>query len=58
MTKKQKDIRKLFKVGGDRSYAITLPIEMIRELKWQEKQKLEIEFDPKKQVIKIKDWEK
>ena len=50
-------MRKLAKVGGGATYAITLPIEAIREFEWQEKQKLEILIDRRKKRIIIKDWE-
>lgn len=33
------NVRKLTKVG-ERSIAVTLPIEIVRELKWREKQKV------------------
>jgi antitoxin component of MazEF toxin-antitoxin module len=49
-----KNIRKILKNGD--SYAITLPIEMIRKLKWREKQKVEVELNGKK--IVVKDWKK
>ncbi len=50
-----KNIRKLTKVGRQ-SIAVTLPIEIVRELKWREKQKVTV-----KKVrggILIKDWKK
>jgi len=54
----QKNIRKLTKIGGGRSYGVTLPISYIRELKWRERQKLVVELDKRRKSIKIKDWEK
>jgi antitoxin component of MazEF toxin-antitoxin module len=56
-TRKLEDrsIRKLTKVGKQ-SIAVTIPIEIVRELKWREKQKVTI-----KRVrggILIKDWKK
>ncbi len=53
-----KNIRKLSKVGGGATYAITLPIDAIREFGWQEKQKLVIEVDKRRKRLIIKDWEK
>ena len=53
-----RNIRKLAKVGGGATYAITLPIEAIRAFKWKEKQKLVIEIDPKGKRLIIKDWKK
>jgi hypothetical protein len=38
-TAAERDIRKLTKVGR-RSIAVTLPIELVRELGWREKQKV------------------
>ena len=49
----EKNIRKIFKSG--KSYAITLPIEMIRELKWKEKQKIVVKR--RGGGIYIEDWE-
>ena len=48
-------IRKLTKVGKN-SYCVTLPVGVIRKFGWQEKQKVRLEVDEKKQVIKILDW--
>jgi len=48
-----KNIRKVFKSGS--SYAITLPLEIVKELKIREKQKLVVKKSGKK--IIIKDWE-
>ena len=50
----ERKTRKIFKTGD--SYAITLPKSMIRELGWQEKQKVTAELQGKK--IVIQDWEK
>ena len=33
---KERNIRKLGKVGGGTSYSVTLPIEIIREFGWRE----------------------
>jgi hypothetical protein len=49
------NIRKLTKIGR-KSIGLTLPIEMVRELRWKEKQKVVV-----KKVrggIFIKDWKK
>jgi antitoxin component of MazEF toxin-antitoxin module len=37
----RENIRSLTKVGGS-SYAVTIPRDFIRKLKWREKQKLEV----------------
>lgn len=50
-----RNIRKLTKIGK-KSIGLTLPIELVRELKWKEKQKVVV-----KKVgrgILIKDWNK
>jgi len=46
--------RKINKIAS--SYYITLPVEMIRDLGWQEKQKVTVE--QKGKTIVIKDWKK
>ncbi|MDR3558872.1 MAG: hypothetical protein P4L62_04190 [Candidatus Pacebacteria bacterium] len=50
-----KNIRKLTKVG-QRSIAVTIPIELVRELKWREKQKVVVKKSGSKLVIE--DWKK
>ena len=50
----QKNIRKIFKNGS--SYAVTLPIEIVRELKLREKQKVVVKKRGK--GILITDWKK
>ena len=50
-----KNVRKLTKLGG-KSIGLTLPIEMVRELGWKEKQRVTV-----KRVhggVMIKDWKK
>jgi len=50
------NIRKLTRSGGGKSIGLTLPIEIVRELKWKERQKVIA-----KRVrggILIKDWKK
>lgn len=51
---KNKNIRKLTSMGGGRSMGLVLPIEIIRELKWREHQKLVVKKSGKK--IIIEDW--
>lgn len=53
-TLKEKNIRTLMKISGGKSYAITIPIEHIDELKWKAKQKLVV-TRYRDQII-IKDW--
>ena len=40
------------------SYTITVPKEIVRDLKWRERQKLEISYDDKKKQFVVKDWKK
>lgn len=51
----EQNIRKLTKVGRQ-SIAVTLPIEIVRELKWKEKQKVVVKRV--KGGVMIKDWKK
>ncbi len=54
-TTEERNIRKLTKIGG-KSIGLTLPIEIVRELGWKEKQKVVV-----KRVrggVMIKDWKK
>jgi antitoxin component of MazEF toxin-antitoxin module len=50
----QTHIRSLTKVASGSSYAVTLPIEFIRKLKWKSKQKLEVKIYQDR--IIISDW--
>ena len=52
----ESNIRSLTKIGGGTSYAITLPIDIVRELKWKEKQKLTV--TQKGNTLIIADWKK
>ena len=47
-----KNIRKILKNGD--SYAVTLPIDLIRELKWKQKQKVVVKKRGK--GLTIVDW--
>ncbi len=53
----QRSVRKLGKVGGGTSYSVTLPIEIIREFRWKEGQKLVIKKYGKNKIV-IEDWKK
>ncbi|MBU2082004.1 AbrB/MazE/SpoVT family DNA-binding domain-containing protein [Patescibacteria group bacterium] len=48
------NIRKITKVGGGASFAVTLPIEYIRKLNWRERQKVVVIL--RGQKITIEDW--
>lgn len=51
---KEKNIRKIFKTGG--SCAITLPLEILVELKWKTRQKVVVKKSGER--IIIEDWKK
>lgn len=53
----KENIRSLTRTSGGKSYAISLPIGVIREFGWQERQKLELSIDVKRKRITISDWE-
>ena len=48
------NIRKITKVAGGDSFAVILPIEMVRKLRWKEKQQVVIKLD--RERIVISDW--
>lgn len=50
----ESNIRSLTKIAGGSSYAVTIPIEYVRELKWRAKQKLEVKIYNDR--IIIRDW--
>ena len=50
-----RNTRKLSK-NSNGSYALTLPIEIVRELRWRDKQKLTVRKSGNK--IIIEDWKK
>jgi len=50
---KYKNIRKILRNGG--SYAVTIPIEVLKELKWKEKQKVVVKKRGK--GLSVVDWE-
>lgn len=50
----ERNIRKLTRTGRGRSLGLTLPIEIVRKLKWRERQKVVVKLRGKK--IIIQDW--
>jgi len=54
----KRNIRKISRVASGSSYAITLPIDVLRRWGWKEKQKVVVEIDNKRQRIIVKDWQK
>ena len=51
----ERNIRKISKTGNGRTFSITLPIELVRELGWREKQKLVVR--KRGQGLLIEDWQ-
>ena len=51
----QRNVRKLFKTGGT-TYTVTIPIEHIRDLDWQEDQQVVVKKDEKNNRLIIEDW--
>ena len=49
--------RSLVKTSGGKSYAISIPIEVIRAFRWERRQKLELSVDSKRKTITISDWQ-
>ncbi len=54
----KRNVRKLTKVGGGKTYSLTLPIDMVRRLGWREKQKLVVDFDEGGKKLIVRDWKK
>jgi len=42
--------------SSSHSYAMNIPKEIMKKLKWKERQKVEIVFDEKKKSFIVKDW--
>lgn len=55
MTRKKTGIRKLTKVSSQ-SLGITLPIQMVRQLGWKEKQKLVVKKG--RGCLVVRDWKR
>ena len=51
-------VRSLIRTSGGSSYAITLPIEIIRQFRWAKKQKLQLVIAPRRKTILLKDWKR
>ena len=54
MSKKDPKIRKLGVTGKTRSYFLTLPKDVVKDLEWRKGQKVTVERDGKKLIVK--DW--
>lgn len=55
---KDKNVRSLSKTSKGRSYAITLPVDVVRRWRWKNRQKLQLTIDEKKKRIVVEDWKK
>lgn len=53
---KDKNIRKLTRYGGGGSLGPTIPIDIVRKLRWKERQKVVVKLVGKK--IVVEDWKK
>ena len=51
-----RNVRKLTKTGGGKSITVTIPIEIVRELRWREHQKVVVKRSGSK--VTIEDWKK
>ena len=51
----EQNIRKLTRMGG-KSLGLTLPVELVKDLKWKEKQKVKVART--RGGILIKDWKR
>ncbi|MEK9181283.1 MAG: AbrB/MazE/SpoVT family DNA-binding domain-containing protein [Patescibacteria group bacterium] len=52
---KEKNVRKIFRQGKT-SLAVTLPVELVAELKWKEKQRVLVKRKGSKLIIS--DWKR
>ncbi|OGG43215.1 hypothetical protein A2841_03550 [Candidatus Kaiserbacteria bacterium RIFCSPHIGHO2_01_FULL_48_10] len=52
----KENIRSLSKVSSGKSYAITLPKDLLRALGWKERQKLIVSVKRKRLIVR--DWKK
>jgi len=52
----ERNIRKLTRTGGGKSISVTIPIELVRELGWKDRQKVVVSKRGK--TLTIKDWSK
>lgn len=52
----KKYVRKLQRTG-DYTYTLSIPKELIDEFDWQERQKIEIVNNGRKQNLTLRDWE-
>jgi antitoxin component of MazEF toxin-antitoxin module len=48
------NIRKIQVVGGSKTYTVSIPLDMIKALRWKKGQKVVFEKEGKKLIVK--DW--
>lgn len=53
----ERNVRSLFKLAGGKSYALTLPIEVVRGWGWKNRQKLQLTIDEKNKRVIVEDWD-
>jgi len=58
MKRATKPVRKLTKIGGGKSYSISLPVTAIKRFGWKERQKLTVTADLKNKRFIIRDWKR
>ena len=56
--REDENIRSLIRMSNGKSYALTLPINVIRDFGWEKRQKLELTIDAKRRRFTISDWPK
>jgi len=54
--REEENVRSLIRMSNGKSYALTLPIAVVREFGWEKRQKLELTIDSKRRRITISDW--
>lgn len=57
-TFKKENMRKIQNSGNRGYYTVSIPVNMVRELKWREHQKVVFELDKRGKRLIIKDWKK
>jgi len=52
----ERDMRTLFKLAGGKSFAVTIPIDIVRSWGWQNNQKLKLTIDEQHKKITVEEW--
>ena len=53
----ERNVRALYKTGDETTYAVSLPIEHIRAMNWQDGQQVVITADEENGRLIVQDWE-